>query len=134
VPRPRWATFFVTPATLLRWHRHLVTNLAPRSGTSHPVSSGRHFASWLMVTGRLTVNAHILGQVDLRLGNAAGNHCREAHRWFTGACALLNVREGDVALQWNNRSAHRLARSPLTMPTSRARNRCRARDPPTTSA
>src|SRR5438046_1267651 len=24
LPRPRWATFFVTPATLLRWHRQLV--------------------------------------------------------------------------------------------------------------
>ncbi|MGH7511192.1 MAG: integrase core domain-containing protein [Gemmatimonadales bacterium] len=24
LPRPRWATFFVTPATLLRWHRSMV--------------------------------------------------------------------------------------------------------------
>jgi len=24
LPRPRWSTFFVTPATLLRWHRNLV--------------------------------------------------------------------------------------------------------------
>ena len=24
LPRPRWATFLVTPATLLRWHRNLV--------------------------------------------------------------------------------------------------------------
>ena len=24
LPRPRWAAFFVTPATLLRWHRELV--------------------------------------------------------------------------------------------------------------
>lgn len=22
LPRPRWGTFFVTPATLLRWHRN----------------------------------------------------------------------------------------------------------------
>src|SRR2546430_12031844 len=25
LPRPRWAAFFVTPATLLRWHRQLIT-------------------------------------------------------------------------------------------------------------
>jgi putative transposase len=24
LPRPRWAAFFVTPATLLRWHRQLI--------------------------------------------------------------------------------------------------------------
>jgi hypothetical protein len=24
LPRPRWSTFLVTPATLLRWHRELV--------------------------------------------------------------------------------------------------------------
>src|SRR5688500_3802374 len=24
LPRPRWATFLVTPATLLRWHRALI--------------------------------------------------------------------------------------------------------------
>ena len=65
------------------------------------IVKARAFASWLMVTGQLTVSADVLGRVDLRLGNAAGNHCREAHRWFIGACALLNVRDGDVALQWN---------------------------------
>lgn len=26
LPRARWGAFFVTPATLLRWHRELVTN------------------------------------------------------------------------------------------------------------
>jgi putative transposase len=25
LPRPRWATFLVTPATLLRWHRALIS-------------------------------------------------------------------------------------------------------------
>jgi len=24
LPRPRWATFMVTPATLLRWYRNLI--------------------------------------------------------------------------------------------------------------
>ena len=39
--------------------------------------------------------------LDLRLGNAAGTIAAGAYRWFTGACAVLNVRPGDVALQWN---------------------------------
>jgi integrase/recombinase XerD len=65
------------------------------------IVKARAFASWLMVTGQLRVSADILGRVELRLGNAAGNHCRDAHRWFIGACELLNVRDGDVALQWN---------------------------------
>jgi integrase/recombinase XerD len=65
------------------------------------IVKARAFASWLMVTGQLTVSADILGQVDLRLGNAARNHCHDAFRWFTQACALLNVRTGDMALQWN---------------------------------
>jgi hypothetical protein len=26
LPRDRWGAFFVTPATLLRWHRELVAN------------------------------------------------------------------------------------------------------------
>jgi len=25
LPRPRWAACFITPATLLRWHRNLIT-------------------------------------------------------------------------------------------------------------
>jgi hypothetical protein len=39
--------------------------------------------------------------VDLRLGDAARSYCADAYRWFTEACALLNVRTGDVALQRN---------------------------------
>src|SRR5215510_7450783 len=65
------------------------------------IVKARAFASWLLVTGQLTVSADILGRVDLRLGNAARNYCPDAHRWFTDACARLNVRAGDVALQWN---------------------------------
>jgi putative transposase len=30
LPRPRWATFLVTPATLLRWHRNPISRNHPR--------------------------------------------------------------------------------------------------------
>jgi transposase len=38
LPQPRWSTFFVTPATLLRWHRNLVARrwTYPRPGPGRP--------------------------------------------------------------------------------------------------
>src|SRR5258706_1266710 len=38
LPRVRWATFFVSPATLLRWHRNLVTRkwTYPKRGPGRP--------------------------------------------------------------------------------------------------
>ncbi len=42
LPRPRWATFFVTPATLLRWHRDLVARrwTYPRGRPGRPSVAG----------------------------------------------------------------------------------------------
>ncbi|MCA1695793.1 MAG: hypothetical protein LC749_14270 [Actinobacteria bacterium] len=37
LPKERWASFVVTPATLLRWHRELV----PRKWTYKPAKTGR---------------------------------------------------------------------------------------------
>ena len=51
------------------------------------IGKARAFASWLMVTGQLTVDAEVLGRVDLWLGNAARLYCPDAYRWFTSACA-----------------------------------------------
>jgi putative transposase len=38
LPRPRWPIFFVTPATLLRWHRQLVARhwTHPRKSPGRP--------------------------------------------------------------------------------------------------
>jgi hypothetical protein len=38
LPRPRWAAFFITPATLLRWHRQLIARpwTFPHAGPGRP--------------------------------------------------------------------------------------------------
>ncbi|MEV4658825.1 hypothetical protein [Micromonospora sp. NPDC049301] len=58
LPRPRWSVFFVTPATLLRWHRELVAEfdrVVPPSGNLQvagkqfwlgPARSGVTVALW----------------------------------------------------------------------------------------
>ena len=65
------------------------------------VRKARGFASWLMVTGQLTVEADVLGRVDLRLGNAARQFCPDAQASFVEACERLSVAPSDVTLQWN---------------------------------
>jgi integrase/recombinase XerD len=65
------------------------------------VRKARAFASWLMVTGQLTVDADVLGRLDLRLGGVAANYCPHAHAWFVEACERLGTRPGDVSIQWN---------------------------------
>jgi len=65
------------------------------------VTKAPAFASWLMVTGRLVVDAEILGRLDLRLGGIARVHCPAAHAWFVEACERLGTRPADIAIQWN---------------------------------
>ncbi len=65
------------------------------------VRKARAFASWLMVTGELVVDAEILGRLDLRLGGIAHTYCPDAHAWFVDACERLGTRPADVAVQWN---------------------------------
>ena len=65
------------------------------------VRKARAFASWLMVTGQLTVDADVLGRLDLRLGGVAAHYCPDAHAWFVGACERLGTRPSDVSIQWN---------------------------------
>ena len=59
------------------------------------------FASWLMVTGRITVDAELLSDTDLRLGNAARLYCADDHRWFREICAWLEISGADTTVQWN---------------------------------
>jgi len=65
------------------------------------IVKARSFASWMMITGQLTIDADILGRVYLRLGTAARTFRPDAHAWFIDACQRLDVRAGDIALQWN---------------------------------
>ncbi|MBU0801696.1 MAG: tyrosine-type recombinase/integrase [Alphaproteobacteria bacterium] len=65
------------------------------------IAKARSFASWLMVTGQLAIDADLLGRVYLRLGTSARAFCPDAHAWFVAACARIDVRAEDIALQWN---------------------------------
>ncbi len=65
------------------------------------IAKGRSFASWMMVTGQLTIDADLLGRVYLRLGTSARSFCPDAHAWFIHACGRIDVRADDIALQWN---------------------------------
>ena len=47
LPRPRWATLFVTSATLLRWHRDLVAGVGPiRTGVLAVRASPQRSERW----------------------------------------------------------------------------------------
>ncbi len=65
------------------------------------ITKARGFASWLMVSGHLTVEADIFGEIWLKLGRAARVFCPEAHAWFMDACQNIEVRHGDETIQWN---------------------------------
>ncbi len=66
------------------------------------IGKARSFASWLMVTGQLTVDADVFGQVYLRLGTAARIFRPDAHRWFVEACRRIGVGDADLKIQWNS--------------------------------
>jgi integrase/recombinase XerD len=72
-----------------------------RSQQVNAIGKARSFASWLMVTGQLTVSADVFGRVDLWLGIAARSFCPTAHAWFVQSCERLGTRPNDVGLQWN---------------------------------
>ena len=65
------------------------------------IAKARSFASWLMVTGQLTVDADVFGRVYLRLGTAARTFCPQAHGWFVEACDRIGVGHADMTIQWN---------------------------------
>ena len=60
LPRSRWPSFFVTPATLLRWHRHLV---AKRWTYARPVvrRCGVRLGTWCCGSRERTRSGAILG-------------------------------------------------------------------------
>lgn len=65
------------------------------------VRRARSFASYLLVTGHLVVEAEILARLDLRLGGIARILCPDAHAWFVAVCERLAIAPVDVAIQWN---------------------------------
>jgi integrase/recombinase XerD len=65
------------------------------------VAKARSFTSWLMVTGRITVDAELLSRTDLRPGIPARRFCTTDYHWFTEACSRTGISSRDTAAQWN---------------------------------
>ena len=65
------------------------------------VAKARSFTSWLMVTGRITVDAELLSGTDLRPGLPARQFCATDYRWFSESCSRIGVSATDTAAQWN---------------------------------
>ena len=66
------------------------------------IRRARSFASWLMVTGQLSVDADVFGRVYLRLGTAARTFCPDTHAWFGEACRGIGVCNSEAKIQWNS--------------------------------
>src|SRR3981081_1821551 len=62
-----------------------------RSQQVDAIGKARSFASWLMVTGQLSVSAEVFGRVDLWLGIAARIFCPAGHAWFVQSCERLST-------------------------------------------
>lgn len=65
------------------------------------IGKARSFASWLLVTGQLTIRADLMTDTDLRLGMVARGHCPGTYAWFIEAAERLRLQPDDVGLQWN---------------------------------
>jgi integrase/recombinase XerD len=59
------------------------------------------FTSWLMVTGRITVDAELLSRSDLRPGLPARSFCAADYHWFSEKCSRIGISSRDTAAQWN---------------------------------
>jgi len=59
LPRRRWSAFFVTPATLLRWHRTLVARrwTYPRRRPGRPSVAARDLRAGAAARGRTTMHS-----------------------------------------------------------------------------
>ncbi|MDP3968994.1 MAG: hypothetical protein Q8Q02_12000, partial [Nocardioides sp.] len=62
------------------------------------IAKARSFASWMMVTGQLRIDADVLGRVYLRLGTSARTYCPDAHAWFVEATKVVRIEDGEAGL------------------------------------
>lgn len=65
------------------------------------VAKAPSFTSWLMVTGRITVDAELLSRTDLRPGLPARRFCATDYHWFSETCSRIGISSRDTAAQWN---------------------------------
>ena len=65
------------------------------------IAKAPSFTSWLMVTGRITVDADLLSRTDLRPGLPGRRFCAADYHWFTQTCSRIGISSRDTAAQWN---------------------------------
>jgi len=65
------------------------------------IAKAPSFTSWLMVTGRITVDAELLSRTDLRPGLPGRRFCAADYHWFTQTCSRIGISSRDTAAQWN---------------------------------
>lgn len=70
LPRPSWAMFMVTPATLLRWHRDLIARrwTYPHRKPGRPATTASFVKRWCVWPARTPV-----GATSASLGNSSGS-------------------------------------------------------------
>lgn len=131
LPRPRWSAFFVTPATLLRWHRELVARrwTYPHARPGRPpvdnrvrglvlrlAAENRHRAVQAGLRAGLRRDRHPPGPrrrgdrpSEQRLGSAAGAQPADGPRPAGGRTAVPAPRPGHDIYGGLRRGGHRRA-------------------------
>lgn len=103
LPRDRWAVFLVTPATLLRWHRHLIAQKWTYPHTGNPHTLPEDTVEFVLRLAKKTHAGDISGSSAKPARSACG--CQR-HRCARSCAAMVWARHpraaGKVRPGWSS--------------------------------